>query len=140
MKKKYAYSLMELMVVIFLIGLIAATIGYSIKGSFNKGKEFKTTESARQIRDILLLEVATGTNIDLVISNYQTFLERSGLAKDVNKLVLDGWGNPFIIQKNGNDIEVISEKLQQINQAKDEQLKDMGKNEASQSVQKDYKF
>lgn len=127
MKKKHAYSLMELMVVIFLIGLITAAVGYSIKGSFNKGKEFKTVESARQIRDILLLEIASGTNIDLVVKNYKTFLERSGLAKDLDKLLLDGWGEPFIIRKKQNDIEVISKKLEKINKDKKVELEKMKK-------------
>ena len=123
MKTKRAVSLIEVMIVIFLISLIAAAVGYNMMGSLDKGKEFKTKESQRQIRDILLLEVANGQNIDLVVANPRQFLERSGLVKDVDKILLDGWDEPFIITRKGEDIIVTSAKLEKIEDRREKKLK-----------------
>ena len=52
--KKRSVTLLEMMIVITLIGLIASVIGYNMKGSLDRGKAFKTEESQKQIKDILL--------------------------------------------------------------------------------------
>ncbi|MGD2169727.1 MAG: type II secretion system protein [Chlamydiota bacterium] len=128
MCKKRAVSLLEMMIVIFLISLIGAAIGYNLKGSLDKGKEFKTKESIRQIKDILLLEVANGYDIDTVVTNSREFIKESGLAKDVDKLLVDGWGQPFLIRKKGDDIEVVSDhlnKLEDKKKKKDKKLQEV---------------
>ncbi|PIS00228.1 MAG: prepilin-type cleavage/methylation domain-containing protein [Chlamydiae bacterium CG10_big_fil_rev_8_21_14_0_10_35_9] len=128
MCKKRAVSLLEMMIVIFLISLIGAAIGYNLKGSLDKGKEFKTKESIRQIKDILLLEVANGYDIETVVTNSREFIKESGLAKDVDKLLVDGWGQPFLIRKKGDDIEVVSDhlnKLEDKKKKKDKKLQEV---------------
>jgi type II secretory pathway pseudopilin PulG len=110
--KRYI-TLLEIMIVILLIGIITSVVGYNVKGSLEKGKVFKTEQAQRQIKDILLLEVAKGKDIEEITKNFQKYLEESGLVKDINQMSKDGWGEKFIVKPNRDrsDIEVISEKL-----------------------------
>ena len=118
-KKKKPLTLLEIMIVIFLIGLIGSVIGYNMKGSLDEGKAFKSIHGAAQIRDILLLEVAKGKPIENVITNHETYLKKSGIVKDVKKLLKDGWGEKYIITAKGkSDIRVVSEKCVKYNRAK----------------------
>lgn len=114
MKKKYSLTLLEIMIVIFLIGLIGSVIGYNMKGSLDKGRAFRTEQAAEQIRDILLMEIAKGASADEVISKKEEYLKHSGLVKDPTKLLKDGWGQPFTItKKSDDDIRVVSRRLQE---------------------------
>ncbi|MBI5346452.1 MAG: type II secretion system protein [Chlamydiae bacterium] len=97
--QKRAITLLEIMIVIFLIGLIGGVMGYNMKGSLEKGKAFKTEQAINQIRDILLLEYANGGDLTAIANNPKIFLENSGLVKDVDALLKDGWGQPFKIVK-----------------------------------------
>ena len=112
-QKKRPLTLLEIMIVIFLIGLIGSVIGYNVKGSLDEGRSFRSEQGAAQIHDILLLEVAKGNSIDNVISHKEAYLESSGLVKDVKKMLKDGWGEPYEIVANryNTDILVKSNKL-----------------------------
>ena len=111
-REKRPLTLLEIMIVIFLIGLIGSVIGYSMKGSLDEGKAFKTKQAAEQVHDILILEIAEGFDRDQVIQNPKKFLVRSGVAKNPDKLLKDGWGNDFEIAAHGkNDLKVISKSL-----------------------------
>jgi hypothetical protein len=114
------------MIVIFLIGLIGSVIGYNVKGSLDEGKAFRSEQGASQIKDILLLEVAKGYDINTVISQKETFLSESGLVKDVKKILKDGWGEPYIIEisKTGTDILVKSNRLSAYRLKKNSKLKE----------------
>lgn len=119
MRKKRALTLLEIMIVIFLIGLIGSVIGYNMKGSLEEGKAFRTRQGIEQIRDILLLEVAKGTDIDTVVAKPEVYLENSGMVKNVSKLIEDGWGHRYNIRKKyTSDIAVSSESLKSYNAAK----------------------
>lgn len=108
-KKRYI-TLLEIMIVILLIGIITSVVGYNVKGSLEKGKIFKTEQAQKQIRDILLLEVANGTEIEKVVEGHRKYLKDSGLIKDVDQMLKDGWNNPFEIKvsRDRTDIQVIS--------------------------------
>ncbi|MCX6986998.1 MAG: type II secretion system protein [Chlamydiae bacterium] len=112
-RKKRSFTLLEIMIVIFLIGLIGSVIGYNVKGSLDEGRAFRSEQGACQIRDILLLEVAKGYPLDKVLQDKEKFLRSSGLVKDVKKLLKDGWGDSYEIVSNryGTDIIVRSSKL-----------------------------
>ena len=111
-QKKKSMTLLEIMIVIFLIGLIGSVIGYNVKGSLESGKAFKSEHGAAQIRDILLLEASNGTDIALIVKNKKEYLENSGLCKDVEKMLKDGWGKDYTITENKGDIDVISPGLE----------------------------
>jgi len=102
------------MIVILLIGIITSVVGYNVKGSLEKGKIFKTQQAQAQIKELLLLEVAKGANIDEVVKNPKKYLKDSGLPKNISSLLKDGWNEEFQIRTNKNktDIIVTSKNLQ----------------------------
>lgn len=121
--KKRALTLLEIMIVIFLIGLIGSVIGYNMKGSLDEGKYFKSKHAAKQVRDILLLEVAKGTPRDDVIDikKAEKILKESGLVKNPEKLLKDGWGTTFTITPEGtDDIKVTTAKYETLRTQKND--------------------
>lgn len=113
-KKKQALTLLEIMIVIVLIGLIGSVLGFSMKGSLDKGKIFKTERAIQLIEDTLMLEIAKGASIADVLENKERYLERSGIVKKANNVLKDGWGEPFEIEEREGQIIVTSKKLTSI--------------------------
>jgi general secretion pathway protein G len=119
MRKKRPITLLEIMIVIFLIGLIGSVIGYNMKGSLDEGKAFKSRQGAKQIEEILLLQIAKGFPRDEVASEPENHLKDSGLVKDVDKMMKDGWGKKYRIVNVGNDsLRVVSDKLKEYDRSK----------------------
>lgn len=119
MKKKQPFTLLEIMIVIFLIGLIGSIIGYNMKGSLDEGKAFKTEQAITKISDILEIEIAKGASIEEVKENPLPVLRRSGIVKDPKKLIKDGWGNPMHINvTDTGEVSVYSPKLNGYKQKK----------------------
>lgn len=119
-KTKRPLTLLEIMVVIFLIGLIGSIVGYNMKGSIDEGKYFKTEQMIHQIHDVLLLEVAKGSvTLDEVIKTPGYYLERARIFKEPKKMLVDGWGNAleFSILRS-NDIKITTKKFEDYRRAK----------------------
>lgn len=110
-KKKYALTLIEIMIVIVLIGLIGSVIGANMKGSLDEGRAFKTKYAMDQIKDILMLEVAKGESVEEVIAQKREYLANSGMVKDPDKMLRDGWGEEFHVGRKGQTITVSSKAL-----------------------------
>lgn len=111
--KKRAFTLLEIMIVIFLIGIIGSVIGINMKGSMDKGKAFKTEQAMKQIHDILLVEAdMRSVPLSEVADHPEQYLEDSGLVRNAADLVKDGWGNPFDISFNAdkNDLDIVSQR------------------------------
>ncbi|NGX34558.1 MAG: hypothetical protein K1060chlam1_00911 [Candidatus Anoxychlamydiales bacterium] len=113
MRKKRYMSLLEIMIVILLIGIVTSVVGFNVKGSLEKGKVFKTEQAIVQIKDLLLLEVAGGASMVDVIAAPVEYLKRSGVPKDPDEFILDGWREKFTIEAiyNNTDIKVTSRRL-----------------------------
>ncbi len=92
---------MEIMIVIVLIGLIGSVIGINMKGSLDKGRAFKTEQAIQQIEDIFNLELAQGATVEHILANKEQVLTDSGLVKDPEKFLKDGWGFEFNIKATG---------------------------------------
>lgn len=99
MKKKYAMTLLEIMIVIFIIGIIGSVIGYNMRGSLDNGKVFKTKEGSKKLYEIVHLESAQNgilkKNGNLSPEEISKILKDSGLVKNVKDLMKDGWGNEY---------------------------------------------
>ncbi len=103
MKKKRAFTLMEIIIVIFLIGIITGVISYNMRGSLDGGRAFKTEHAISQLTDILEMEIAKGDfPPETIVENPLQFLRRSGLVKNPTQLIRDGWNNPLEITINKN--------------------------------------
>ena len=110
---KRTLTLLEIMIVIFLITIITGAIGYNMKGALEKGKIFRTERAKEQLREIILLRLAEGHEMADILKELPKHIEESGLAKDPNALVKDGWGVAFEFKASRarDDVEVISQKL-----------------------------
>lgn len=118
------------MIVIFLIGLIGSVIGYNMKGSLDEGRYFRTEHSAKQIRELLLLEVAKGTPIDEVVGNPWYYLKQAGIVKDIKKIQKDGWDNEFkVTRRYSDDIKVTTAKYDEMRLKKAKQANGTIKND-----------
>lgn len=112
--KKRALTLIEIMIVIFLITLITGAIGYNMKGSLSKGKKMRTEQGIMQLRDLLLFcHEEQGVEMETLAKNPSHYLEKSGIAKDPKKIVLDGWGKKLDIEvtPDGKDFLITSKNL-----------------------------
>ncbi len=111
--KKKALTLLEIMIVIFLITLITGAIGYNMLGTLEKGKVFRTEQAQEQLHDLLLVCLNEGWTVDAIIQNPVQCLTRSGLAKNPNELIVDGWGEAFTITplRNRKDFKIESRRL-----------------------------
>lgn len=133
MKQKRAFTLMEIMIVIFLIGIIGGAISYNMRGSLDRGRAFKTEQAMNQLRDIFELELANGNYNAQEIAERadlrENIIKASGLSRDAKKLLKDGWNEPLEFSpdhRSPDRILISSKKLKTYN---DKQKKLLGKQE-----------
>ena len=120
------------MIVIFIIGIIGSVIGYNMKGSMDEGRAYRCEHGSKQIHDLLTLEIANGTHINKVLDDVQGYIKQSGFVSNPAKLLKDGWGQEYIIQKidDDDDFLVYSTKWYSYLQTK--------KNRDNERIQEDY--
>lgn len=113
MKKKRPITLLEVMIVIFLIALIGSVVGYNMKGSMDKGRTFKTKQAAEKLKQIVLLEI---DNADFPIdeidaTNARILVKNSGLVSNADDVMRDGWKEEFKIHyvKKGQELIITSD-------------------------------
>ena len=112
--KKRCITLIEIMIVMFLIALIAGVITYNYRGSLEEGKAFKTKAAIDKIETILNLNVAEDPSLmDHINSEWVKVIQASPLVKNPNDLIRDGWGIPFQVTTEGNVIEVHSARFEE---------------------------
>lgn len=106
---KRAITLLEIMIVIVIIGLIGSVVGYSMKGSLNEGRAFKSEQGSKQVYDLLMLGLANGERLSHAIKSPEDVVDSTGLVRNPKKTLKDGWNQKFQIRSIGNnDIVVYS--------------------------------
>ena len=111
LKRKSPLTIIEIMIVIFIISIVGGVMTHNMKGSLIKGRAFKTETASREAHDILSLGLASGSSINEIINDPSKVLKDSGLVKSTKKLLRDGWGKEFqIIQMDNDDFILYSEK------------------------------
>jgi len=116
---KKAFSLIELMIVIVILGLLAAMVMPSLTG---KGEEAKRNLVCVQMKSIYngaldMFKInnsvypSTSEGLEALVKNpdpqkYSNY-SSSGYFKD-NKLPKDSWGNDFVYINDGGHVELIS--------------------------------
>jgi general secretion pathway protein G len=89
-------TLIEIMIVMFLIALITGVIAYNYRGSLDEGKAFKTKAGMSKIETILNLELAKNPGLrDEISNNWYEIVATSPLVHDPKSLAIDGWGEPY---------------------------------------------
>ena len=128
-RKKRAMTLLEVMIVIFIIGIIGSVIGYNMRGSMDQGKAFKTKESISKVYNIVHLELgsheikALGQDSTVIKEAVERALERSGLVNRPSQYLVDGWKNDLEFTtrkvKGSYEIRMRSEKYETFCEEKD---------------------
>lgn len=108
-------TLIEVMIVMFLIALITGVLAYNYKGSLDKGKEFKTKAGIERLETILNLAVSEHPSLLKEIDeHWEEVVKSSPLVQNAKDLIYDGWGNKYHVEVNAEgDIEVSSTGLKE---------------------------
>lgn len=113
LKKKYV-TLIEMMIVMFLIALIIGVVGYNYRGSLEEGKAFKTKAGMEKIATILNLSVAENSeSLNDLGTKWEDIIRTSPLVSDANSLIRDGWGQKYEVTVENGRVVVRSPKYEE---------------------------
>jgi general secretion pathway protein G len=97
--RKSFMTLIEIMIVMFLITIIAGVVSYKVKDSMEYGKAFKTHQNIKQVQQILEMEVSKRPkDYQKIEQEWTTYLEKSPLAGNARSLQTDGWGDKYQVK------------------------------------------
>lgn len=118
--KKRFITLVEMMIVMFLIAMITGVIAYNYTGTLEEGKAFKTKTGIDKIHTVIDLHLATRPeDREHIDTMWRGIVENSQLVKSPKELIKDGWGIEYQVTKDqNNDIEIKSDKYNQYQAAK----------------------
>lgn len=106
-------TLIEMMIVMFLIALITGVIAYNYRGSLDEGKAFKTKAGIEKLETILNLEVSKNPEIgDRISTDWRAYVQASPLVHDPKSLIKDGWGEDYeVTTTTDGTVRVYSKKF-----------------------------
>jgi type II secretory pathway pseudopilin PulG len=123
--KRRAVTLIEMMIVMFLIMLITGVIAYNYRGSLDEGKAFKTKVAIEKIETILNLDVAQNPDhMDNIEGSWKEIIKRSPLVQNASSLTKDGWGEDFDVNVTDGRIEVSSRRFEEYKKANSSMFKE----------------
>jgi general secretion pathway protein G len=113
--RKRFITLVEMMIVMFLIAMITGVIAYNYTGSLDEGKAFKTKSGMDKIRTVLDLHLATHPQeAESIESRWKGIVGDSPLVKNAGDLVNDGWGGEYKVSRTSEgEIEITSDKYKE---------------------------
>lgn len=114
MKKltKRFVTLIEMMIVMFLIALITGVIAYNYRGSLEEGKAFKTKAGIEKLETILNLEAAKHPELYGNIDKWEEYIQASPLVSNAQSLSTDGWGKRYDVGLENGKIVIRSENYE----------------------------
>lgn len=117
MIKKRCITLIEIMIVMFLIAMITGVVAYNYRGSLEEGRAFKTQQGIDKVKTILLLSIADNPSTwDEMRDKWEGYVKSSPLASNPKALVVDGWGEKYkvdpITVEGQKDVQVRSERYE----------------------------
>lgn len=103
-------TLVEMMIVMFLIALITGVVAYNYRSSLDRGRVFASEQGVERLQQILEIAVAERPElIDQVATRWQDIARTSPLFNE--RLLQDGWGNTYSVQVMEGRIQVSSPGL-----------------------------
>jgi general secretion pathway protein G len=103
--KRHAFTLVELMVVIVIIGLLAGAVTISVRSYLIRGKQSVARMEIAKICQALDTYYTVYDRFPTVDQGIAALIEESDQFPDglLNKLPKDPWGNDYIYQQPGSD-------------------------------------
>ena len=112
--RKRFITLIEIMIVMFLIALITGVIAYNYRGTLEEGKAFKTKAAIEKLENILNLKVSqTPELLDGIESDWPNIVKESPLVQNPSALLKDGWGGNYTVTVEDGIIKVSSQRYDQ---------------------------
>jgi general secretion pathway protein G len=106
--KKRFITLVEMMIVMFLIAMITGVIAYNYTGSLEEGKAFKTRNAMTKIQNVLSMHLATKPeDLENVETQWKGYIKLSPLVKSARDLEKDGWGGDYKVTTDTETGEII---------------------------------
>jgi type II secretory pathway pseudopilin PulG len=103
-KRRYI-TLIEIMIVMFLIALITGVIAYNYRGSLDEGKAFKTKAAMEKLETILNLRISESPEMaNNISSDWQNIVKSSPLVSNPDALIRDGWGATYDVSVDDRGI------------------------------------
>jgi Tfp pilus assembly protein PilE len=112
-------TLIEIMIVMFLIAIITGVIAYNYRGSLEEGKAFKTATAIQKVETILNMEVARNPESAKGMSTeWEKYVIASPLVHDARALTVDGWGERYEVHVDPESgaVKVSSKRLDEYRQ------------------------
>lgn len=109
-KKRYALTLVEMMLVIVLVGIVGGALAVNLKGALDRGKGFKTKETKKRIEAIVNI-ASVEKDEDTILNQWQEIVSQSPLIKlklNSSNQVLDAWGNAFNLEFDSSEDQFIA--------------------------------
>jgi type II secretory pathway pseudopilin PulG len=111
---KRQITLIEIMIVMFLIAMIIGVVAYNYQGSLEEGKAFKTKTSIEKIRTILTLAISDNPSLaDDLESRWKEVIKASPLVQNARDLQKDGWGEEYDVRYQDGRVSVTSRKFEE---------------------------
>lgn len=112
-RRRYV-TLIEMMIVMFIIAMIIGILGYNYKGFLDKSKAFKTKAGVEKLEDFLNLRIAESPRaINDITSQWETIVKNSHIVKNPNDLIYDGWGEKYQVELEKGNVHVHSKNLEE---------------------------
>lgn len=112
--KRRNVTLIEMMIVMFLIALITGVIAYNYRGSLDEGKAFKTQQAISRIENILNLKLAEDPSLaDSIEHEWKGIVTNSPMVQNPSAFMKDGWGGEYRVTIQDNVLHVTSDKYDQ---------------------------
>lgn len=113
-------TILEILIVIFIIGIVGSVVGYNMKGTMEQGKAFKTKEGISRLYELFHYEMATHDKTGKDIAEtWEAVVKNSGFVKNPKKFVIDGWGQKYEVSFVKNDFRIESKAYNAYNKKKD---------------------
>lgn len=112
--KRRFITLIEIMIVMFLIALITGVVAYNYRGTLDEGKAFKTKTGIEKLSTILNLKAADDPSIlNNIDTEWKAVVRTSPLVQNPDALIKDGWGSDYEVSVDDNGvIRIKSEKYE----------------------------
>ena len=111
------FTLLEILIVILIIGLIAALVVPNLLGQHQKANVVATKVDIQRLEEILTFYhldnqhyPSTEQGLEALVSEPSGFPEPRNWGPDpyIKKVPVDPWGNEYIYTNDGSDIEIYS--------------------------------
>lgn len=108
--KKRAITLVEMMIVMFLIAMITGVIAYNYSGSLEEGKAFKTKAAIEKIETVVALYASQHPGETF---EWKEAVKNSPFVKNADALMKDGWGEEFHTNNDDGKFSIWSKRYLQ---------------------------